>query len=184
MARAPEVAHALFVSDQDPAVRAACARGLAPRARAGAAPNPYTDSLQAGAASGRAHLLDALGAPRTAPDALVERALAAARALREPPATAPRGRGPHSPSPSARTWGRSRPGGRPLQEVRAALLAARSDPAQVERVVELAAATGDLATLERVASLVGARASSASPAVPGGPTPPAPPWPAARGCGP
>lgn len=156
VARAPEVAHALFVSDQDPAVRAALARGLAPRARAGAPPNPYADSLQAGAASGRAHLLDALGAPRTAPDALVEKALAAARALREPPADPLLAAEAQQLALAFGSDLVEEPAGgvAPLQEVRAALLAARGDPAQAERVVELAAAAGDLATLERVASLV------------------------------
>ncbi len=156
VARAPEVAHALFVSDPDPAVRAALGRGLAPRSRAGAAPNPYADSLQADAAGGRAHLLDALGAPRTAPDALVEKALAAARALREPPAD------PLLATEAeqlALAFGAGEAEERagalaPLQEVRAALIGSRSDPALVERAVELAAATGDLATLERLASLV------------------------------
>lgn len=155
VARAPEVAHALFVSDQDPALRAALGRGLAPRGRT-AAPNPYADSLQADARGGRALLLEALGAPRTAPDALVEEAQGAARALREPPADpllateaellALAFGADQGDDPAA--------GAAPLQEVRAALLAARSDAAQVERAVELAAATGDLATLERLASLV------------------------------
>lgn len=156
VARAPEVAHALFMSDPDPAVRAALARGLAPRARAGAAPNPYADSLQADAKAGRALLLDALGAPRTAPDALVEKALAAGRALREPPADPLLATEAEQLALAFGTDQGDAPAAGPaaLQEVRAALLASQADAEQVERAVELAAATGDLATLERLASLV------------------------------
>lgn len=165
-ARSPEVAHALFVADPDPAVRAALGRALAPRARV-VAPNPYAASLAADAAEGRALLLRALGAPRTAPDAIVAEAQAAAKRLGEAPADPLLA---VEAAQLARAFGGAAEGAdeadeadelaerpaspAPLQAVRAALLAARGDRAQVERAVELAAATGDLATLERLASLV------------------------------